>query len=67
MNPFEVREIVGRLAAAYPDPPMSDETRKLYERFLSDLPYEQTDVAVDDLNCDHDADADRESSSAGVD
>src|SRR4051794_37313764 len=49
MNPFDVRELVARLAAAYPDPPMEEETRKLYERMLSDLPYERADEVVDEL------------------
>ncbi len=49
MAPHQVREIVGRLSAAYPDPPMSDETAVLYKRMLEDLEYEQVDPAVDEL------------------
>jgi hypothetical protein len=49
MSPFEVRELVARLAAAYPDPPMSTETQKLYERMLADLPYAKADPIIDEL------------------
>jgi hypothetical protein len=49
MSPFEVRELVNRLAAAYPDPAVTKETRKIYERMLADLPYEKADAVVDEL------------------
>jgi hypothetical protein len=49
MTPFEVRELVSRLAAAFPDPSMNDETRKLYERMLADLPFAKADGVVDEL------------------
>jgi hypothetical protein len=49
MTAREVSQIVARLAAAYPDPAMSDETISLYERLLVDLDYPETDVAVDTL------------------
>jgi flagellar biosynthesis component FlhA len=49
MTPFEVRELVSRLAAAYPESPMTDESRDLYARMLSDLPHERTDAIVDEL------------------
>lgn len=49
MSPFEVRDLVGRLAAAYPDPPMTDETRALYERMLADLPFDKADGVIDEL------------------
>jgi hypothetical protein len=49
MNPFEVRELVARLAAAFPDPPMEEDTKKLYERMLEDLPYERADEVIDEL------------------
>jgi hypothetical protein len=49
MTSFEVRELVSRLAAAFPDPPLKDETRKLYERMLTDLSYERADAVVDEL------------------
>lgn len=49
MTPFEVRKLVSRLAAAFPDPPISDETRKEYCRMLVDLPYPETDRAIEEL------------------
>ena len=49
MTPFEVREIVRRLAAAYPDPPLGEESADLYARMLVDLPYDAVDPAVDEL------------------
>ena len=49
MTPFEVREIVRRLRAAYPDPPLGDESADLYARMLVDLPYEAVDPVVDEL------------------
>ena len=49
MTPFEVREIVRRLAAAYPDPPLGDESADLYARMLVDLPYDTVDEVVDEL------------------
>ena len=49
MTPFEVREIVRRLRAAYPDPPLGDESADLYARMLIDLPYEAVDPVVDEL------------------
>ena len=49
MSPFEVRELVRRLRAAYPDPPLSDESEKLYERMLVDLDFAAVDPVVDEL------------------
>jgi hypothetical protein len=49
MAPHEVKELVDRVAAAYPDPGMSDETRELYRRMLSDLDYADADPVVDEL------------------
>jgi hypothetical protein len=49
VTPFEVREIVRRLAAAYPDPPLGDESAELYARMLVDLPYDTVDEVVDEL------------------
>lgn len=49
MTPFEARDLVSRLAAAYPDRPMDEKTQKLYERMLADLPYDVADPAVDEL------------------
>lgn len=49
VTPDQVAELVKRLQAAFPDPPMSDETRKVYERLLTDLEYAETDAAVDTL------------------
>jgi hypothetical protein len=49
VTPFEVRELVRRLGAAYPDPPLSDESADLYARMLVDLPYEAVDPVVDEL------------------
>lgn len=49
VTPFEVREIVRRLRAAYPDPPLGDESADLYARMLVDLPYEAVDPVVDEL------------------
>lgn len=49
MTTREVARIVARLAAAFPDPPMSDDTRHAYERLLADLDFPEADVAVDTL------------------
>lgn len=49
VTPFEVREIVRRLSAAYPDPPLGEESAELYARMLIDLPYETVDPVVDEL------------------
>lgn len=49
MTAREASAIVARLAAAFPDPPVSDETRHEYERLLVDLEYSETDAAVDTL------------------
>ncbi len=49
MSPFEVRELVRRLRAAYPDPPLDEETAQLYERMLVDLEFADVDPVVDDL------------------
>jgi hypothetical protein len=49
MSPFDVRELVRRLRAAYPDPPLSEETEKLYERMLVDLDFAMVDPVVDEL------------------
>jgi hypothetical protein len=44
-----VKQIVDRLAAAFPDPPMQPETYALYVRMLSDLEVVDADPAVDNL------------------
>jgi len=49
VSPFELAQIIGRLRAAYCDPPMSEDTAVLYTDMLRDLEYESTDAAVDDL------------------
>jgi hypothetical protein len=49
MSPFEVRELVRRLRAAYPDPPLAEESEKLYERMLVDLDFAAVDPVVDEL------------------
>jgi hypothetical protein len=49
VNPFEVRELVARLRAAYPDPPLGDESADLYARMLADLDYARVDPVVDEL------------------
>jgi hypothetical protein len=49
MTPFDVRDLVRRLRAAYPDPPLGEETEKLYERMLVDLEFEAADPVVDEL------------------
>ena len=49
MSPHQAREIVGRLRAAYPDPPMNEETQRLYARMLADLRYEDVDPVIDEL------------------
>jgi hypothetical protein len=49
VTPFETREIVRRLKAAYPDPSMSEETEALYARMLADLDHGVADPAVDEL------------------
>ena len=49
MSPFEVRELVRRLQAAYPEPPLAEETEKLYERMLVDLDFAAVDPVVDEL------------------
>lgn len=49
MSPTEVKEIVARLRAAYPEPQLSDETEKVYTRLLQDLDYAAVDAAVDEL------------------
>ena len=49
MTPFEVRELVRRLRAAYPEPPLSDDSADLYARMLVDLPYEAVDPVIDEL------------------
>src|ERR1700682_6028558 len=49
VTPFEVRELVRRLRAAYPEPPLSDDSADLYARLLVDLPYEAVDPVIDDL------------------
>jgi hypothetical protein len=49
MSPHEIKELVTRLQAAYPDPPLSDETAELYTRMLSDLDYAEAGRAVDEL------------------
>ena len=49
MAPHQAREIVRRLRAAFPDPPIDDETVELYTRMLQDLHYDDVDPVVDDL------------------
>lgn len=49
MSPHEAGELVRRLRAAYPDPPMEEETQKLYARMLQDLAYDDVDAIVDEL------------------
>jgi hypothetical protein len=49
MSPHEVKELVDRLRAAYPNPPMTDESVELYTRMLSDLDFAEADRAIDDL------------------
>ena len=49
VSPFEVRELVRRLRAAYPEPPLGEETEKLYERMLVDLDFVAVDPVVDEL------------------
>ena len=49
MSPFEVRGLGRRLRAAYPDPPLGEETEKLYERMLVDLQFDAVDPVVDEL------------------
>ena len=49
MSPVAVRERVRRLQAAYPDPPLAEETEKLYERMLVDLDFAAVDPVVDEL------------------
>lgn len=49
MAPHQARELVRRLRAAYPDPPIDDDTVELYTRMLQDLRYEDVDPVVDDL------------------
>jgi hypothetical protein len=49
MSPFEVRELVRRLRAAYPEPPLAEESEKLYERMLVDLDFAVVDPVVDEL------------------
>lgn len=49
MTTNQVSELVKRLEAAFPDPPMQDDTRKVYERLLVDLDYPETDAAIDTL------------------
>src|SRR6266699_2988140 len=49
MSPFQARELVGRLRAAYPDPPIDQDTIDLYERMLSDFDYEAVDPVIDEL------------------
>ena len=49
MAPHEVNKLVDRLSAAFPDPPMSEETHGLYCRMLADLEYTEADAAIDNL------------------
>ena len=49
MNPFQVRELVGGLEAAFPDPPLADATGALYQRMLADLGDDDADAAIDEL------------------
>jgi hypothetical protein len=49
VNQFQVREIIERLEAAFPDPPLKEETRKLYARMLGDLDFREVDPIVDEL------------------
>jgi hypothetical protein len=45
----EVQEVIERLEAAFPDPPIPDKTKQLYARMLIDLDYAEVDPAVDEL------------------
>lgn len=49
MNNIQLREIIGRLAAAFPDPAMKPETEAIYARMLADLDFAEVDPIVDDL------------------
>jgi hypothetical protein len=49
MNDFHVRDVISRLKAAFPDPPVSAETEALYARMLADLEYAEVDPIVDEL------------------
>jgi hypothetical protein len=44
-----VEALVDRLCAAFPDPPLSAESRALYCQFLIDLDYNDADEAIDNL------------------
>ena len=49
MSPFEVKKLVARLRAAYPNPPLTAETEEVYADMLRDLEYEAVDSAVEGL------------------
>jgi hypothetical protein len=49
MSPFEVKELIARLHAAYPGSPMSAESEEVYGDMLRDLEYPDVDLIVDEL------------------
>jgi hypothetical protein len=49
VSPIDVREIIKRLRAAFPDAPFPEESEKLYSRMLEDLEFALVDPVVDDL------------------